>query len=561
MKGIHYKKAACITIFLLLSTTIIFPNITGNTKTVKNPEPLKSDDWWTMYRHDAANTGCSSSEAPNTNQLSWYYDSNDEIDLTSPIIIDNNVIISTFGLFDLNILKNLTTLLETSTQNTELVNYFRNKIEKINDEYTGTIICLDAETGALKWRCQIPMPNAPAVYDNKIFVTSMDMYSYNSLVYCLDLNTGDIIWQKLCIGWSWSPTIVYENKVYIGSFDLFSYYLTGSYSCFDATTGDLLWRKNFGLYEWPIYAPASISEGRVLVAPTNIYTYSSTLYCLDAINGNYIWTKPIGYPGIGSPVLADGRVYISYVDPYSYDGFLKCLDITTGLSIWSRTFPDLYPTSGSALDDNILFLPGVSMYSGILQLYCIDSTNGSLIWQKNYTDHPYNTWFSMPAVADNKIYVTTDYSQELICINANDGNELWSYKLNQETMCPPSIADEHIFATDGDGGIYAFEDILKIDKISGGFFSVKANIVNEGTEDISNLDWTITVKGGLLGFINKTVNGTITTLSGESSLKVQATPLFGLGTINVIVTLQTDTINPFSKEATGFILGPLIIVR
>jgi len=31
-------------------------------------------DWWPMFRHDAGNTGCSPSEAPETNEISWTFE-------------------------------------------------------------------------------------------------------------------------------------------------------------------------------------------------------------------------------------------------------------------------------------------------------------------------------------------------------------------------------------------------------------------------------------------------------------------------------------------------------
>ena len=47
-------------------------------------------------------------------------------------------------------------------------------------------------------------------------------------------------------------------------------------------------------------------------------------------------------------------------------------------------------------------------------------------------------------------------------------------------------------------------DELVIGEVSGGFARVKAEIVNSGDVDISNVEWSISISGGLLGRINKT---------------------------------------------------------
>ncbi len=51
--------------------------------------------------------------------------------------------------------------------------------------------------------------------------------------------------------------------------------------------------------------------------------------------------------------------------------------------------------------------------------------------------------------------------------------------------------------------------------IQGGI-GVNVNITNNGTANISDLNWQINVQGGILGLINKTVNGTIDIAKGET---------------------------------------------
>ena len=291
MKGIHYKKAAYITIFLLLTTIIIFPNITGITKTDKNPVPLNSDDWWTMPRHDAANTGCSTTEAPNTNQLNWYFDTHEGVGLSSAAIVEDNVLVVTGSYYDKDLFKNVTKIL-TPSEKTEIIDYIKNKVSNINEQQYGSIFCLDAENGSIKWARQLFLPTDPVVHDNKVYVSTIDLYSYSSYIYCLDLDTGNMIWQQPVSGWILSSMIIYESKLYVGVVDLFSY--TGSIYCIDSASGSTIWTRNFGVYEFLLYGSPAAANGKVFAVPWNFFTYyTSTLYCLDATTGNYIWTKTL----------------------------------------------------------------------------------------------------------------------------------------------------------------------------------------------------------------------------------------------------------------------------
>jgi len=93
-----------ITTMLLIATVypvVGVPNLERsfeeqhNLNEVNNNGQTGSDDWWPMFRHDAGNTGSTSSIAPNTNQLSWKEMISEEIFSASPVIVDDRLYIST----------------------------------------------------------------------------------------------------------------------------------------------------------------------------------------------------------------------------------------------------------------------------------------------------------------------------------------------------------------------------------------------------------------------------------------------------------------------------------
>jgi hypothetical protein len=125
----------------------------------------------------------------------------------------------------------------------------------------------------------------------------------------------------------------------------------------------------------------------------------------------------------------------------------------------------------------------------------------------------------------------------------------------------PSIADERVYTADASGNIYAFEDVLKIEKISGGILSVKAEIKNKGGSDLTNLPWEIDIFGGMFNIIDKHAEGDIPTLEGNSSKTVRAFPVFGLGDILIEVKVRLPGQAPIRKSLNGLVLGLIVMIK
>jgi len=97
---------------------------------------------------------------------------------------------------------------------------------------------------------------------------------------------------------------------------------------------------------------------------------------------------------------------------------------------------------------------------------------------------------------------------------------------------------------------------LEISTVKGGFGKVSANLLNSGTLPAENIEWTITVQGGLLKRINVTTTGVISLLDIDSNTNLATDELiFGLGNVTITITaLYCD-----KKITSGFVLGPLVL--
>lgn len=95
-----------------------------------------------------------------------------------------------------------------------------------------------------------------------------------------------------------------------------------------------------------------------------------------------------------------------------------------------------------------------------------------------------------------------------------------------------------------------------IQEIKGGFGKVSAVIENSGEVDATDVNWSISVKGGILGLIDISTESTIPMLNIGDTKTVQTDKLiFGLGEVDIII----EATYALTWTGTGLVFGPFII--
>ncbi len=92
-----------------------------------------------------------------------------------------------------------------------------------------------------------------------------------------------------------------------------------------------------------------------------------------------------------------------------------------------------------------------------------------------------------------------------------------------------------------------------------GPIGVNAEIKDIGEADANNLDWSITVTGGILGLVNKTADGTKTVLASGAIEAIGSGLILGLGPITIEITANADNAAEVTATKTAFVLGILVI--
>jgi len=88
---------------------------------------------------------------------------------------------------------------------------------------------------------------------------------------------------------------------------------------------------------------------------------------------------------------------------------------------------------------------------------------------------------------------------------------------------------------------------------------IKADVQNTGDVDANNVVWSIAVKGGILGKINKTASGVETTLVAHNTLAISLPMFFGFGKISIVIKAHAANAQEVSATKSAFVLGPFVV--
>jgi len=97
---------------------------------------------------------------------------------------------------------------------------------------------------------------------------------------------------------------------------------------------------------------------------------------------------------------------------------------------------------------------------------------------------------------------------------------------------------------------------LSISGVKGGMGVVQATILNNGEVPVNDIPWSISITGGIFGFVNISSEGSLASLMvGNTTTVQQDKAIFGFGKISIQVNVK------YAEEwnGRGFVLGPFIL--
>jgi outer membrane protein assembly factor BamB len=304
--------------------------------------------------------------------------------------------------------------------------------------------------------------SSPAVANGYVYVCCGDVLSSgNDMVYCLNAQTGTLVWNFTPAGFCFTPAVA-NGYVYVGSYYSSSSPYDGYLYCLNATTGAEVWNYSAGAYD-NVFVP-TIANGCVYVgtaedglqcvnATTGLlvwqfatsgaaydpsvsggYVYvgcsSGTVYCINALTGTPVWNYTTFGTVNDAPVVYNGNVYFgatgAFVDKFN----VTCLNAQTGTFVWNFTIAVGEFGTMAVYNGNVY----VPTYGS--DLFCLNAQTGKQVWVEG-TDGPVE---DSPAISANGyVYIGAAYGN-FYCFNANNGEQLWGYGLSESVAIDSSPA-------------------------------------------------------------------------------------------------------------------------
>lgn len=298
----------------------------------------------------------------------------------------------------------------------------------------GVVYCLNAESGEMIWKYQTVREifSSPAVANGKVYIGEGLHQDVDSKLYCLDAATGSFLWSFQTSSHVESSPAVVDGKVYFGGG------VDGVY-CVDAETGEQIWHYP-GIH---VDISPAVDKGNVYVGTG----YGDTsIYCLDADTGAQNWQIHQGYPVWGSPSILSDRVYFgigngnfleSDEEPY---GKVICVDTTTLETVWQYEVDDSVLTAVALSDGRVYF----GSRDG--NVYCLDADSGEFKW-KWQTESPV---LSSPAVDSRFVYFGSD-NGVIYCVDKLSGQLKWEYDTTitapdgTKIFSSPAVANNRLY--------------------------------------------------------------------------------------------------------------------
>lgn len=340
------------------------------------------------------------------------------------------------------------------------------------------------------WSYKIAGRGAPVIANGRVYAFGYrgegpDLQEFLS---CLDEETGELIWEK---GFSDFLSDTVYNRYSIGSpavdAETGRIYLSttnGVMLCF-SPEGEILWEhsmmERFGRLTFPNGRTGAPVIDQDLVIIRGITSYwgadgpaRDRFYAFDKLSGELVWSSTPGVApkdsSFSTPVFgwANGkRVFYAGTGC----GNVVCVNARTGDPVWRFQFSYGGVNSSVLLHDNnkIIAIHGKenidSSEVGRMAAIRIGKEpaagekgpvvlgSDDEIWR-----NPLNMFTSSPVLVGDRVYQLT-HTGELVCVDANSGEILWTEKLNNSQLhASPAYADGKLYVPMVSGDFY----ILKV---------------------------------------------------------------------------------------------------
>ena len=362
----------------------------------------------------------------------------------------------------------------------------------------------------VKWKIRIPGLgiSSPVVWGDRLFITTAisekddagfkpglygdvrpvnDSSVHEWKVYCIDKNSGKIIWERT--SYKGIPSIKRHPKsthantsVATDGNHVVAFFGSEGLYCYDRN-GNLKWQKNFGILksvwtvmknaEWEFASSPIIHDGKVIVQCDVLE--NSFLASIDATTGKEIWrAERDEIPGWCTPNIYtyNGKKYV-VVNGYKHRG---AYEFDTGREVWRMSGGgDIQIPTPVIGKDLIYFNSAHGKFSPIMAVKT--DAKGDITLKEGETSNEFVKWYlprggsymhTMLLYRD-RLY-NVNWNGVINCLDPLTGKEIYNAKLGKSDsfIGSPVAADGKIYIPGEEGTLYIIKD--------GDTFSLEAEI-------------------------------------------------------------------------------------
>jgi len=332
------------------------------------------------------------------------------------------------------------------------------------DSLRETVSCLDPDTGKTLWQFayegtlnqQFPGARSTPTVDGEVVY----VYGQYGELFCLNAQTGKVIWQKMMVkdlgaqnvvyGYAASPLVV-DNLVIVPVRILADQKPKES-SVQPANNAILVaFNKHNGNEVWRAYHPSPVLGGGYWACPTAcilndkpclVYSSGNACMGLEPKTGKILWKHAFseedllrkkGRNGITAqePVVLGNRV-ICCIHPDNSKGLGVCLEVNGDQvkEVWRDKLLDNYTCSNILWKGHVFGITHDDTASRVGPLYCFDVLTGKRKWEQNDTGGAFT-------LADGKFLSFT--GDQLLLIEAST-DEYKELARSQKLFLPAEVS-------------------------------------------------------------------------------------------------------------------------
>ncbi len=290
--------------------------------------------------------------------------------------------------------------------------------------------------------------------------------------------TDNIAWKTPLPGASAATPIIWNDHVFVSSINENTQQLLAI--CINRKNGDVLWQKNIGIgygeqRRHNKASPSPVTDGE------HVYFYYGTgdLACFD-FEGNQIWERQLeedhgsfsvqwGYGS--SPLLYKGKLYIPVLQRDTIlqetdeprNSFLLAIDPKTGKDLWKHIRPS--DANRESHESYVTPIPYEHNGRSAIIIHGGDYTtahdpkNGEEIWRwGSYNPRKIGHWRIVPSPVTGKghVFVSAPKRAPLYAIDGTENGKLaldeaeWKFEKNPTDVCTPAFYQGYLYVYDGD---------------------------------------------------------------------------------------------------------------